>query len=134
MADWVRAKDVPEAAPFFVEEPLGRNTPASTPQADPGAGSVEAGTFRSTTPGQNRAAPRAMQDFGMPQSQESAPAPQDGFDRAEQAAPESAGPPGADSAADLQQWASSELDHPPEDRPLVQGAPQQQVLSHTGRG
>jgi predicted Zn finger-like uncharacterized protein len=123
MGDWVRAKDVPEAAPFFAEQPLGRNTPAATPRVESGAGMAEAGAPRSNTPGQNRAAPRAMQDFGMP-SQGSA---QDGFDRAESAAAESAGPPGGDSAADLQQWASSELDHSPEDEPLVQGgAPKQQ--------
>ncbi|MFL5452809.1 MAG: GYF domain-containing protein, partial [Myxococcales bacterium] len=50
MTDWIRAKDVPEAAPFFAEPPLPRGTPVSSPRIDEAAQGRE-------TPFANPAAP-----------------------------------------------------------------------------
>jgi len=91
VGDWIRAKDVPEAASFFAEPP----PPARQP--------TPAGL-----------APAANATPSKPQ-----PVLQDRFGRGEAATPEPAERSEANSSSDLAQWASSNLEHEAEDEPLV---------------
>jgi predicted Zn finger-like uncharacterized protein len=101
MGDWARAKDVPEAASFFEEPPLPAKqpTPVSVPQVV------------TATPVQTR-----PPDQGVPMPVSNAPAsqPQDRSDRTPETSANA-----ADSASDLAQWASSNLEHEAQDEPLV---------------
>jgi len=108
MADWARAKDVPEVAPFLDEPPppAKEPTPVSVPQV------------ATATPVQVRPA-----DQGVPVAVSSGPGQtsskpdataQDGSDRT----PETSGN-APDSASDLAQWASSNLEHEGADEPLL---------------
>ncbi|MFL5415349.1 MAG: GYF domain-containing protein [Myxococcales bacterium] len=143
MTDWIRAKDVPEAAPFFAEPPLPRGTPVSSPRIDAAAQGRE-------TPFANPAAPATatplhsrpveergpVQDFAAPRrtpprgNQPAAhgraeTSPEDGPAEAEE----------ANSARDLAQWASSELEHESApNEPLVSGAAEQQRADSRPRG
>jgi predicted Zn finger-like uncharacterized protein len=136
MADWIRAKDVPEAARFFAEPPLPRATPASSPRVDAVAPATPALAGASApptaTPLQSRPAEQRgpAQDFAAPRRtppRGSEPAPQDRFARPEMAQEPAAESEGANSARDLAQWASSELENESaENEPLVSRAPEEQ--------
>ena len=110
MADWVRAKDVPEAAAFF-DEP-----PPPTRQPTP----VGVAPVANATPVQTRPMDQdaGMQGFGIPKATpvRSEPVARDRFERGDAATPE----PEGNSSSDLAQWASSNLEqHEAEDEPLV---------------
>jgi predicted Zn finger-like uncharacterized protein len=124
MADWVRAKDVPEAASFFSEspEPARQPTPAgSAPVAN-------------ATPVQSRPAAENMAALGFaaPKATPSKPETvlRDRFEPGEAATPEPAEKPEGNSASDLAQWASTDLEHEAEaeaeNGPLVGKPPRQQ--------
>jgi predicted Zn finger-like uncharacterized protein len=113
MADWIRAKDVPEAASFFAEPP----PPARQPTP---AGMAPAAN---ATPVQTRPANQNMPAQGFPAPEatpgKSQPVLQDRFHRGEAATPEPAERSEANSSSDLAQWASSNLDREGENEPLV---------------
>jgi predicted Zn finger-like uncharacterized protein len=145
MTDWIRAKDVPEAAPFFAEPPLPRGTPSSSPRIDPVAEAspaldappAEASAPDTATPLQSRPGDQRgpAQDFAAPRRtppRGGQPAPQDRFPAAENSPQEDAAAAAdaeeANSARDLAQWASSELGHESaENAPLVSRPPEDQL-------
>jgi predicted Zn finger-like uncharacterized protein len=120
MADWVRAKEVPEAASFFADPP----PPAREPTP------VGLAAVANATPVQTRPADQNMpaQGFPAPKGTPSKPQPvlQDRFDRDGAATPEPAERSEANSSSDLAQWASSNLEHEAEDEPLVAKSPREQ--------
>jgi predicted Zn finger-like uncharacterized protein len=113
MADWARAKDVPEAASFFDEPPPSAKQP--TPVAVPKVAATSA--FQTRPPDQGIPMPGSG---GSSAPSTSEPVLQDGYGRGE-GGPDAAGSE-ANSASDLAQWASSNLDHE-EDEPLVARQP-----------
>src|SRR4051812_18893157 len=115
MADWVRAKEVPEAAAFFADPPppTGQPTPVGVAQG------------ANATPVQTRPMEQgaAMQGFGTSTATPSGSAVPRGFNRVDVATPEPGEKPEGNSSSDLAQWASSELEHEGEDEPLVSKQP-----------
>jgi predicted Zn finger-like uncharacterized protein len=114
MADWVRAKDVPEAASFFSEPPQPARQPTpvgSAPVAN--ATPVQTRPAEQNIPAPGFAGPRTR----TPSRAE--PALRDPFAQAETAAPETAEKSEAKTAADLAEWASTDLEHQAENEPLV---------------
>ena len=117
MADWVRAKDVPEAASFFEEPPPEARQPTPMGSAQvASAGEIQPRPADQDMGVQGFASPRATPD-------RSEPVPRDGFERGEAATPEPAEGREANSASDLAQWASSDLEHEAENEPLVAKQP-----------
>src|SRR5438067_5127510 len=110
MADWVRAKDVPDAASFIdtPQPPTRQPTPV-------GVAPVANATPVQTRPMDQDA---GMQGFGIPKATpvRSESVARDRFERGDAATPE----PEGNSSSDLAQWASSNLEqHEAEDEPLV---------------
>jgi len=108
MGDWARAKDVPEAAPFFDEPPPPAKQPTPAPIPQPPAAAPG-----QTRPPDDGVSMTALPVAGTAQSKQE-PTLQDRSDRT----PEPGGN-APDSASDLAEWASSNLDHEGEDQPLV---------------
>jgi hypothetical protein len=113
MADWVRAKDVPDAASFFAEPPPTARQPTPVGMA----------AMANATPAQTRPADQNVPAQGFPASKATPykpqPVLQDRFDRGGAATPEPAERSEANSSSDLAQWASSNLEHEAENEPLV---------------
>jgi predicted Zn finger-like uncharacterized protein len=127
MADWVRAKDVPEAASFFDEPPAPARQPTPV-----GLSPMASATPAHTRPAEQNA---AGQGFGASRAtpSRSEPVLRDRFDRGDAATPEPERPE-ANSASDLAQWASSNLEHEAEDEPLVAKPPREQRTDPRPRG